>query len=104
MRHQLKFGEAATRNDLFSSGPFAPSPNSAASGFPVTNHYPALSRGEGSQITDHGAFLIDTLPIRIAFNSFAAIIGARSNRHSSDALKSFRKGAIAPSQCTRIES
>ena len=29
------------------------------------------------------AFLIDTLPIRIAFNSFASITGAHSNRHSS---------------------
>ncbi len=31
-------------------------------------------------------FLIDTLPIRIASKSFPCIIGARSNRHSSETI------------------
>ncbi len=55
---------------------------------PFTNHQPALSGAEGSLITNfHSqitAFLIDTLPIRIVFNSLRIIARAISNRHSPE--------------------
>jgi hypothetical protein len=38
-------------------------------------------------------FLIDTLPIRIAFNSFTCIAGVHSNRHSSEAWNLYQKWA-----------
>src|ERR1700722_19187326 len=47
----------------------------------ITPHQPDLSAAEGSQIT---LFLIDTLPIRITLKPFACIVGARSNRYSSE--------------------
>jgi hypothetical protein len=37
--------------------------------------------------TNHKEFLIDTLPIRIASNSFVCFIGSQSNRHSSEPSK-----------------
>ncbi len=58
----------------------------------ITNHQLAPSAAEGSQTRPERsrritAFLIDTLPIRIASNSFNCSAGAHSNRHSSEALK-----------------
>ncbi len=58
---------------------------------PINNHHPALRAIEGSltraersrRIT---AFLIDTLPIRKAPNSFPVNKCAHSNRHSSETL------------------
>ena len=64
------------RNSSFAPGSGIASPSL------ITNHH-SLITNNYPQIT---AFLIDTLPIRIARKSFACIIGTRSNRHSSEAL------------------
>jgi hypothetical protein len=107
MQHNLKFGEVAgLATETSAAENLAPVPArirqisrrelgvSVAAPSPITSHQLALSAEdcllrpgglcrEGSQITE---FLIDTLPIRIKLNSFACIIGARSNRHSSEGL------------------
>jgi hypothetical protein len=137
MRHEIKFGEMASRSlkrgqGLDPSRPFAINSErtelessffltdgehapSGHDGPPLTNdhplithrppftthqslianHHPAVGKvdclsrpdglcREGSPIT---AFLIDTLPIRIASKSFNCIAGARSNRHSPEAFE-----------------
>ncbi len=94
MRDKLKFGEIAGRDtEADVAKNLAPVPArtsqslrlelglSVALPSLIANHELSLSEAEGSLITD---FLIDTLPIRIVLKSFACIIGARSNRHSSE--------------------
>jgi hypothetical protein len=61
-------------------------------GPPITNRDPEIA-----------AFLIDTLPIRIALTSFVCLIGARSNRHSSAPLSLNYFEALAPELCNRMQ-
>jgi hypothetical protein len=107
MRHEIKFGELEGQaTETSAAENLAPVRACAwessrvlvgsmvASPSRITDHQLALSAAdrplrpdglhrEGSQITE---FLIDTLPIRITLNSFVCIIGAHSNRHSSEGL------------------
>jgi hypothetical protein len=116
MRHKLRFGEMATESRaarisrrrcsicavilrpalgrrtslgfrFAADTASGPSDVRSRRGSQFTNHQLALGAAEGSLLTNHNEFLIDTLPIRIARKSFVSIIGARSNRHSPESLK-----------------
>ena len=110
MRQELEFGEArassggryfsasATRL-LRAGGPYRTAEGSSREcgdgieGPPITND-PSLIM----------AFLIDTLPIRIARKSCASFIGACSNRHSSEPLSLHQNCAALVSSKRKIDS
>jgi hypothetical protein len=88
MRRKLEFGAGAVVSNCLSS--------SASATLQIPSR---LITDRASKIN---AFLIDTLAIRIIFNSFACNIRARSNRHSSASLKLHKNWADFTSRGKKI--